>query len=317
MPDNISLVADIGGTNARFAWVEQGQVVLRDIKVYQAIEYPGLMDALQAYLQDFSLTVPQKICFAIAGMVNGDHINLMNNHWSFSKSQLSADLGVEVTVINDFSAQAYSIDCLPSEHIHWLGEPRPAGGEPRTVIGPGTGLGVAIQSADGELIPSEGGHVSFAPHNAHEDDLLRLLRKRLGGRISNERLLSGQGLENLYWANAQLQGKQSTRSAPQVVDGCAQGDSICRQALDDFVMILASVCGDLALLTLSSGGVYLTGGILPRVWQWFDTDAFRTRFADKGRYRAFCETVPVAMIRAEQPGLLGCAAALGGRREDR
>ncbi len=314
----VQVVADIGGTNARFACVQtqtDTSPQLAAIKKFPCAKYPHFEDAVKSYLswgqsQGHFARVEQ-LCLAVAGPVGQDCIDLPNNHWAFSVSQLEHSLGLPVTVINDFSAQALSIAALQDADLHWLGEARPAHDAAGViaVVGPGTGLGVAALTHSGEVLPSEGGHVGFAPVNAHQADLLAQLWRRYE-RVSVERVLSGMGLANLYWANAMLQGCERELIAPEVTAGARAGDPLCRLAIEDFCHILGAVAGDAALMIGAYDGVYLSGGILPQMLDLIDLAAVREAFDNKGRFRSLCETVPLAIVTAADPGLMGCAQAL-------
>lgn len=309
----VRVVADIGGTNARFATLTLSGG-LEGIEVMACADFPCIEDAIGAYFSSHDIRRPGRVCLAVAGPVDQDPVELPNNHWAFSRHDLERELGAPLTLINDFTAQALSIDLLGEGDLTWIGMPRLHEVGCRVVVGPGTGLGVAIQVPGGEVIPSEGGHVGFTPTNDHEIDLLRALRTRFR-RVSAERLLSGPGLENLYWANWHLQ-RDATGSAwtpvpaREVAAMAARGEPLALQAIEDFLDILATFAGDLALTAWATGGVFLSGGILPKLVALFDLQRFRDRFEDKGRFTRFCETVPIGWIRFEHPGLLGCAAAL-------
>lgn len=318
MPEAV-LVADIGGTNARFALVGDSPRDLRSIEVLACADFESLDAAIREYLARRGRATVVEACLAVAGPVHQDRVDLPNSHWGFSRAQLTADLGAPLTILNDFSAQALSVGVLRDDEVAWLGEPRPREGGVRTVIGPGTGLGVAIQTPSGEVVPSEGGHVAFAPTDDHEMDLLRILLSRYR-RVSVERLVSGPGLENLYHANLRL-GSDSpglpaspgipapTRSAAEVAGLAKEGHPVALQAVEDFFDVLAAFAGDMALTSWATSGVYLSGGVLRRLMPFLDPERFRARFQDKGRLTAFCETVAVGCVQAEYPGLMGCAVA--------
>jgi glucokinase len=307
------LVADVGGTHARFATLgpEGG---LEGVEVMACADFPSIEDAIGTYLRNRGIPRLSEVCLAVAGPVDQDPVDLPNSHWAFSRHELQEELGAPLTIINDFTAQALSIDHLAQGDLTWLGLPRPHQRGCRVVVGPGTGLGVAIQVPDGDILASEGGHVGFAPTSDHESDLLRTLRTRFR-RVSAERFLSGPGLENLYWANRQLAHDRSDSAwtavtAREVSGMAARGDALAMRSVEDFFDILAAFAGDLALTAWATGGVYLSGGVLRKLGAFFDLQRFRDRFEDKGRFTRFCETVPIAWIRFEYPGLLGCAAAL-------
>jgi glucokinase len=313
------VVADFGGTNARFATVGASPRALHGIAVYKCADYDNLENAVDQYLGDFGIDRLAAACIAVAGPVDKDLVDLPNNHWHFSKRELEKRLGAPLTVVNDFTAQALSLDLLEPHEVNWIGPQRP--GEPRgirTIIGPGTGLGVAIETLSGEIIPSEGGHVGFAPSTDHEIQLLGKLVERYR-RVSIERLVSGPGLENLYWANQRLENPTpeavTVQLTPREVAELAHnGDKLAERSVLDFFDILASFAGDMALATWATGGVYLSGGVMRRLLRFFDPERFRARFQDKGRFTRFCEEVPLAWIDAEYPGLLGCSAALDESR---
>jgi glucokinase len=309
MDSHIQVVADIGGTNARFAYVRGQSTELLGIEVFPCADFAFLIDAIRTYMERGHVERVDNICLAVAGPVEADWIDLPNNHWAFSRRELEQSLSVTVAVINDFSAQVLSIDGLCESELQWLGSPRPTGGGVKAVIGPGTGLGVSAMMPSGDILPSEAGHVAFAPVNKHEADLLDALWHRYE-RVSVERVLSGMGLANLYWANCRLDGQERELPAPEVTAGAQAGDIYCIQAVADFYAILASVAGDVALMMGAADGVYLSGGILPRILNLLDEDMFLQRFRDKGRFMAFTAAVPLAIVRTEHPGLLGCVRAL-------
>lgn len=313
-----TIVADFGGTNARFATVGESPRDLHGIEVFKCAEFPSLQGALEAYIAAQEIGSPAEVCIAVAGPVDKDQVDLPNNHWTFSKSGLEAALGAPLTVVNDFTAQALAIDLLTEDEVHWLGAPRPVAGGIQTIIGPGTGLGVAVKMPDGDIIPSEAGHVGFAATSEHEIDLLRMLFSRYR-RVSIERLASGPGLENIYWANRRLsvtdpEADQERRMPAEIAGMAHAGDPLAQKSIEDFFDILASFAGDMALATWATGGIYLSGGVVRKLVRFFDEERFRARFEDKGRFTRFCEEVAIGWIRAEQPGLLGCSAAVRGAR---
>jgi glucokinase len=305
----VQIVADIGGTNARFAYVESDSDELLGMEIFPCADFPFFVDAIRAYMDRGHVEQVEKICLAVAGPVESDLIDLPNNHWSFSRAELQTSLGVAVTIINDFSAQVLCIDALSDSELLWIGAARPEGGQVKAVLGPGTGLGVSAMLPGGDILPSEGGHVAFAPLNDHEASLQKELRQRYE-RVSVERVLSGMGLANLYWANSRLDGYDRELPAPEVTAGALAGDLYCQRAVEDFCAILGSVSGDVALMMGAVDGVYISGGILPRLLDIMDKKLFRERFDDKGRFRDICSEIPLAIVLAEQPGLRGCVEAL-------
>ena len=303
------IVADIGGTNARFACVSSADGALGQVKIFPCADFPFLLEAISTYIMGLEISSVASICLAVAGPVDADPIDLPNNHWTFSRTELEQALGVPVEIINDFSAQVLSIDTLQDSELRWLGFARPQGNGVTAVIGPGTGLGMSALLPSGEILPSEAGHIGFAPVDQHQSDLLEVLRKRYR-RVSVERVLSGQGLANLYWANCNLQGQCRELPAAEVSAGAHANDPLCRKAVDDFLAILAAFAGDVALMTGANQGVYLSGGILPKMLDFLDEEAFLANFCAKGRFHDFNAGIPLAIVLAEQPGLRGCARAL-------
>lgn len=309
MSKTVQVVADIGGTNARFAYVNSVCDDLMGIDIFPCADFPFFVDAIRAYMERGHVEHVDRICLAVAGPVESDWIDLPNNHWAFSRAELQNSLDVNVSIINDFSAQVLSIDRLTASSCRWIGAARPDGKGVKAVLGPGTGLGVSAMMPSGDILPSEAGHIAFAPSNSHEVDLLNELWQRYD-RISVERVLSGMGLANLYWANCRLEGVERELSAPEVSAGAYAGDKYCLQAVDDFLAILASVAGDVALMMGAHGGVYLSGGILPRLLGLMDENNFRQRFNNKGRFSDICSEIPLAIVLAEYPGLQGCVEFL-------
>ncbi|HEB28403.1 MAG TPA: glucokinase, partial [Porticoccus sp.] len=262
-----------------------------------------------AYMERGYVETVDKICLAVAGPVESDWIDLPNNHWAFSRAELQQSLAVSVSVINDFSAQVLSINGLPESEIRWIGSARPKGQQVKAVVGPGTGLGVSAMMPDGGILPSEAGHVAFAPIDEHEADLLKELWQRYD-RVSVERVLSGMGLANLYWANTRIDGYERELTAPDISAGAEAGDGYCQQAVNDFCAILGSVAGDVALMMGATDGVYISGGIVPKLLGLLDEGMFRQRFESKGRFSEICAEIPLAIVLAEHPGLRGCVEAL-------
>ncbi len=309
MNNVVQLIADIGGTNVRFACVPVDDDELLNITNLHCEDFAQLEDALAAYLATIPTYRITRICLAVAGPVTQDTIAFTNNPWTFSKKDLQQKLGLEVLIINDFSAQAYCLDMLKPQELEWLGSPRPSGKNLRVVIGPGTGLGVAGMTASGEVLATEGGHISFAPANLHQIALLQELWKH-HSHVSVEHLLSGAGLCNIHRANNPGGNFDEELTPAAITEGAMAGDKKCLQTIDDFLAILAAVAGDFAMAMGALDGVYLTGVILPRITTLIDRDVFRKSFVAKGQFETYCSTIPLAFITAENPGLRGCIGAL-------
>jgi len=309
MKTSITLVADIGGTNARFASLHGDVPGLQNLRIYPCAEYPNISDVIRLYLDSCGQATIDTMCLAVAGVVEADYINLPNNHWAFSQRELQSQFRVKLVLINDFTAQLYSTCSLTSDEINWLGEARPGGGQVFAAVGPGTGLGVAGLTRQSDLIPSEGGHFAFAPLDEHEQALLTLLWRRYT-RVSVERILSGPGLENLYWANSILNGQETELPAHAVTSGAMAGDPVCLHAIRDFINIMGSTAGDIALVLGALDGIYLMGDLLTRLAPLYDPLTLRERFNAKGRYASYCAGIPLAMVRADNTGLRGCVEYL-------
>ena len=309
-----ALIGDIGGTNARFALVTPGAFDLHDIRTLPCAHYPSLSDAIRAYLKEVGAEMPTEACLAFACPVHDDEVRMTNNAWRFSKRQVAEEFGFTLfKVINDFTAQALGVPHVADDELVALGDGEAAPGCTRLIFGPGTGLGMAgLFPGQHHWIPlpTEGGHISFAPTDQHERDLLAYFQARYG-RVSVERILCGQGLLDLYRAHAQLAKQVARYNTPAEVTGAARaGDPLARNALERFLKILGDVSGDAALMLGARGGVYLCGGILPRLLDWLPHSHFRDAFADKGRMHAYTAHIPVWVVTAPWNGLLGACEAL-------
>ncbi|WP_417514208.1 glucokinase [Marinobacter sp.] len=311
-----SLVGDIGGTNARFALVEQGSVELRAIETLACDDYASLDDALTYYLEKSGVDGVSEACLAVASPVRGASVQMTNNHWRFDIDEIRRHFGWQTfKVINDFTAMALGVLHVPEESlVHVCGGPGDSR-RPRLVMGPGTGLGVSalVPVRSGwTALTTEGGHVDFAPRDDTETAILRVLQARFG-RVSVERILCGQGLLNLYQAHAGIRGVAAPLDAPEKITAAAleQNDPLARHTLQHFCELLGRTAGDAVLTLGSSGGVYLCGGILPRIIDFFLASRFQQGFEDKGRMRPILEFTPVYVVTEPYAGLLGAAEALG------
>lgn len=312
-----ALIGDIGGTNARFALVTPGSFAPQDILSLPCADYPSLVDAVEDYLARVGQSgeqAPREACLAFACPVHDDWVKMTNNAWAFSKTEVQRTLNLELfKVINDFTAQALGVPHVAAEDLVPVGGGTAQAHSIRLVIGPGTGLGVAAVFPGQHAwipLPTEGGHVTFAPTDEREQNLLRYFHTRYG-RVSVERILCGQGLLDLYCAHASLKGANPRYQSPaEVTTGAAEGDAIAVDTVQRFLKILGDVCGDAALTTGARGGVYLCGGILPRLLDWLPDSRFRAAFADKGRMSAYNADIPNWVVTAPWTGLLGAAEAL-------
>jgi glucokinase len=311
------LVADVGGTNARMGWQAAPGADITDVKVYPCADYPALQAVIEAYLRDLQRPAPAECSIGIACPVIGDQVRMTNHHWQFSIVQMRDALGLKrLVVINDFTAQALAMPGLPEAERRQVGPGVAVSGAPVAVIGPGTGLGVSglLPGPQGHWVPlmGEGGHVSLSAHTPEEVAVVEWLQTRFG-HASAERAISGQGLENLYEAVCALQGGAGERlTAAEVSTRALSGqDERCVRALSLMCSLLGSVAGNLTLTLGASGGVYLVGGILPRLGTWLDRSDFRRRFEAKGRYAGFLAQVPTWVVTSTtSPALAGAARAL-------
>ncbi len=314
------LLADIGGTNARFAWQEAMGEPLRDAAILATQEHATLASAIRHYLAGVGIATPRWCAIGIANPVLGDRVQMTNHRWSFSTSALQADLGFDrLLVLNDFTAMALALPDLQPHELRRVGGTAAVAGAPMALIGPGTGLGVSglLPSAEpGGWIPlqGEGGHVSLAAATEREAAVVARLRQRYG-HASAERAVSGAGLEALHEALARLDGLGDFSPLPAAdisTRALASTDARCGEALALFCAFLGSVAGDLALTLGARGGVYVGGGIVPRLGEAFARSPFRARFEDKGRFRDYLAAIPVYVIDTPvSPALRGAAHALG------
>lgn len=301
------LIADIGGTNTRCAIARKGGVV-DAVDTFRNRDFPALDRLLAAYLGALPpADRPDQAVIAVAAPIRGDEIRMVNINWAFSVTVLARTLSLKrVMPLNDFAAQAYALPVLAPADLHKVGSGEPVALAPKVVVGPGTGLGTAgLVHLDGKwhAITGEGGHVTMAPANEREAHLVALGRERFG-HCSAERLVSGAGLAFIH--EVVSGGRKLT---PKEIGAAIQAqDEAALESLDIFFELLATVASNLALTFAAFGGVYIGGGITPRYVEQFGASGFRTRFEDKGRYRAFLADIPTWLITADQPALQGLAA---------
>jgi len=316
-------VADIGGTHARFAFAEidgSGVCALSDPIILRTADYPGVSGAWQAFARAARRPMPTALAMAFAGPVAGPTLKLTNSDWVIFRASLAEELGLEQTlVINDFGAVAHAVAALGDDgfrHLCGLAGSLPSEGV-ISVVGPGTGLGVALLSRrDGryEVIETEGGHIGFAPHDETEDRILQQLRGEFG-RVSVERLLAGDGLDNIHWSLADIAGDTARRHDDdaalwaKALDG---SDPSAAAALDRFCAILGAVAGDIALAH-GAKAVVIGGGLGLKLADHLPQSRLCARFVAKGRFAARMAAIPVKLITYPQPGLYGAAAAFANQ----
>jgi glucokinase len=323
--DGPRLLADIGGTNARFA-LEIAPQQFAAITVLACNAYPGLKEAVDVYLASAEV---QALCsahrsygsggatikhaaVAIANPVDGDEVRMTNHHWNFSIEGLRQELGLQtLLVVNDFTALAMALPHLSSDQKIKIGGGNPQAGHAIGLVGAGTGLGVSGIIPFGEhWIPlrSEGGHVTFSPSDETEIEILRFCWREYK-HVSAERLVSGMGLELIYRALSMDAGE--ALDAAEISRRASQGDClVCERAIEVFCAILGNVAGNVAVTLGAMGGMYIGGGIVPRLGPLFMQSPFRERFEAKGRFSQYLSQIPTYMITAEYPAFSGVSAIL-------
>ena len=311
-----SLIADVGATNARFALVHDAAGTFEDVRVLACDEHASLAAAIDAYLRGLSEPGPLRAAaLAVAGPVGGEYVAFTNHPWSFSLAELRRQLALErLIVVNDFVALAAAIPYLEPRHRGAVGQGEAVAAAPIGALGPGFGLCMSAIAWLGDRwlpIAGEGGHVTMAPATARESAVLDRMRGRFD-HVSAERVLSGPGLVHLYETLAEIDGVLAASYTPaQIADPqTRQADSQCREAVEMFCAMLGTIAGNLALTLGARGGIYLAGGIVPRLGAAFAASAFRQRFEAKGRMRALLADIPTYVVTHPLPALLGLAQAL-------
>jgi glucokinase len=319
------LLADVGGTNARFA-LEMAPGRIELIDVLACADYPTLAAALRAYLaspavQAAAVGAPRHGAIAIANPVVDDRVRMTNHHWEFSIEAMRRECGFDtLLVVNDFSALARALPQLAPGDKLQVGGGAGRARSPLGLIGAGTGLGVSglIPAGDGwAALRSEGGHVTFAPANELEVAILQYAWREFE-HVSAERLLSGAGIGLIYRALAARAGRAAEAlDAPEIARRALAGECVlCDQVLETFCALLGTVAGNLALTLGAQGGIYIGGGIVPRLGERFARSSFRRRFEGKGRFAGYLAQVPTWVITAEYPAFLGVSAILSEKLSD-
>ncbi|MBV1905511.1 MAG: glucokinase [Pseudomonadales bacterium] len=318
------LIGDIGGTNARFALADtkRGSTdtpsALMHVKSYRCQNFASPVMAIKKYLEDVDTVAPPLICLAVAGMVLDNTVKFASSGWQFSVRKISAAFGnAEIKLLNDFEAIGYGLSHFDSSDSVNFGLPAkeiPCSGDMKLcVIGPGTGLGCAglIRRDEQQcIIVVEGGQTGFAPQSSVQVNILQLLSERYG-RVSNEHLVSGPGIENLYWSLRRIHGFEPLSLSAQEIfaAGLASQDELALEVVELFFEILGQVAGDLALSLCATEGVYIAGGIVMRYTETLAKSRFRAGFENKGAYREWMEQIPVRLVTRENPGLFGALCA--------
>lgn len=312
------LLGDIGGTNARFGWQEYPGANITHVEVLPCADHPSLEAAIRTYLEHQNLPNPAAGSFGIANPVTGDELGMTNHHWKMSINALRQSLGWQrLLFINDFTALALALPLLPEHEKRQVGPGLRVQGAAIGLIGPGTGLGVSGLLPNGEQrwvpISGEGGHVTVSATTELEFALIQQLQKRYG-HVSAERVICGAGLVDLHHALCEVTNAQRheiTTAAEVLQSAKEHPGGAADQALDLFCGFLGAVAGDLALTLGARGGVFIGGGIVPRLGDRFDTSPFRSKFEAKGRFKSYLQDIPTWVIQSQiSPALLGASQAL-------
>ncbi|MFK8042472.1 glucokinase [Congregibacter sp.] len=317
------LLADIGGTNARFALGDVATGEIRNHLTVSVVEHPTFTSALLMYLSmveesgDWEKR-PIDGCLAVACPTDREIVTFTNSDWVIDRRDLAFSLKIpSLEIINDFEAIGYAAARFAESDWEQLGNGQARADKVIAVLGPGTGLGVCgvlPSTTRLNVMPGEGGHVDFAPVGEEEAEIMRLLSTRYR-RVSAERVLSGAGLQNIYWALSQMHGAQQQHATPADISAAALAgdDPIAVESLAVFCRVLGSVAGNLALTFGSLGGVYVAGGIVPRILEFVRNSDFRERFLAKGRFREYLDDIPTRIVTRKDPGLFGALQFLQSR----
>ena len=320
IPTHYHLVGDIGGTNARFAFVPPGASRPTALAKYPVADFSCFDDVLARLLTDWRErglpeTGPDKTCLAVAAPPHLDTISFTNSPWRFDRALLERHLQrSSITIINDFAAVARALPALTDSDVEQIGAGTSSAGAPMVAIGPGTGTGVATVVYDSYgkplVVDGEGGHVDYAPISDMEFEVLKRLRARFG-RVSIERLLCGTGIVNIYHALGDIRGLPAELLSPEDIGAAAQHDNpLAAEAMAMFFAVLGSSAGNLALTMGAMGGVFIAGGIAPRYIDLLRRSDFRARFLAKGRFADYNTKIGTFVITHEDPGSLGAALHL-------
>lgn len=313
------LLGDIGGTNVRLALQMAHDAPISHILTLPLQDFAGPLEAITHYLDQvgagFGALRPCTACLGVAGPVLGDQIALFNAPWVFSIEALRIALGLQaLRILNDFTALALSLPALPREELVQIGGEPPTPGMTMGLIGAGTGLGVSalLPGPGGVWVPmaGEGGHVSLPACDDSEVRLLALLHAKYP-HVSAERVLSGSGLIVLYEAHAELAGREVEPLAPADItqQGLSGECALCEAALNSFCLFFGTIASNLAVTVGAQGGLYIGGGIIPKLGDFFVRSGFRARFDSKGRYSGYLSRIPVFVIHSPYPALVGASRA--------
>lgn len=324
------LAGDVGGTKVHLALYgfDHGRLTHVRDEIFPAREYPGLEVIVRKFLIESGDPEINAACFGVPGPVRGGRLKLTNLPWVLDSRELSTSLDIQhLFLINDLEANGYGIPELAPEQIYELSAGAPGSVGNRGLVSAGTGLGEAILVWNGKMhapMASEGGHCDFAPRNEREIDLLRYLQRTLKGRVSFERVVSGIGLQNIYaflrdvkgleepdWLKQRMLAEDPNRIIGEL--GEDGSNELCAQTLDMFASAYGAEAGNLALKVLSVGGMYLGGGIAPKILKKMKDGTFMEAFTDKGRLSDLLVQTPVRVILESRCALMGAAAYADAR----
>ncbi|MCP3951167.1 MAG: glucokinase [Desulfobacterales bacterium] len=315
--NQISLVADIGGTNARFALIEGSGFELIEARSLICAEYPTIVDAIQAYLDGISSAIPVRGVISVAAPVTGGQIQMINHNWHFCIDACRQQLGWKsIKVLNDYTALALALPFLPENQCQKIGGGEISSNHAKAVIGPGTGLGISgvlpVAGTDTWLpLQSEGGHSSYGGLTDREIDVIRLIRKKQP-HVSAESIVSGPGISLIYSALTQLETGHPVNLRPDEISELAIGGKSAEamETLAMFCSVLGTMAGNLALTLGARGGIYIGGGILRKMVHILRGSDFRERFEQHGRLTSYLSRIPTYLIDTDYPALIGAMVAL-------
>ncbi len=309
-------MADIGGTNARFALVDSPTGEHYQSKTLACADYPTLLGAVKTYLEGVGGAQPGRAAISLATAVSSDQLMMTNHRWTFSIEQTRQALGLtSLKVLNDYTALALALPNFKTEEYYQTGGQQRCENQVMAVLGPGTGLGVSGVTPVGRHwapLQGEGGHVSYGPLTDREAGVITIVRRQLD-HVSAESLVSGSGLVLLYQSLAELDGVPTQSISPKEVTVMAmqKTSAIADEAVSMFCAILGTVAGNLALTLGARGGVFIGGGIVPQLGDYFTKSSFRKRFESHGRFTRYLEKIPTYVIQSSYPALRGATIALG------
>ena len=313
------LLADIGGTNARFA-IETAPDDVKALKTCQNRSFSGIEEAMEDYLSgpesvDAGSAKIRHACMAIANPVTGDRIRMTNSQWTFSIEAVRKKFDLETLLfVNDFTALAMALPFIRPDQLRQAGGGEPLPDMPAGLIGAGTGLGVSgLIPANGDWIPleTEGGHATFSPFSEREIELLRLAKKQFP-HVSSERFISGMGMELIYSLLMESREKEAAPlKAAEIISRALEGTCTwCDDVVEIFCQMLGTAAGNLALTLGARGGIYIGGGIVPRLGERFFSSGFRSRFEEKGRFSSYQSQIPVFVVLDTYAAITGVSAIL-------